>query len=379
MLDNVTDLSRPKIVNHLLKGAVFGGMAYAAYRFAFQFGSPWGYGLGLIAWVCAAAVLRNLHALLVLPKFVLSPDGIRLRYWRFTDLLSLGLFRPWNPVFDLTVPWSLYEGCGTFKRSGGDPWDAWQALRVETTYGTLTIGWDVFARNVDDLMAAVAEYRESQFRQPLREAARVNDFQRRRFQAPLRLEESVVKEGWLEYGCGAFMALLLLGVFGMLGTLGLIEANRAGILDWVLLIAGGVIATIVLLVIVLRDRTPRIGTRILELRTEGVALGNTEATLQVFPWEDVLYTRMIEQTHQPNSDNPFKSMQLLLHLRNRRPVELGARQGYTLQELSDLLDPPLDKVREAWNRVNVGEAIETAAVNAGLPLAFPRPALARQS
>jgi hypothetical protein len=369
MNEGICDLSRPKLFNHIFKGALFGGMTYAASHFARQAGTPWIYGLWFIGWICAAAVLRNLHALVICPRFVLSHEGIRLRYWRWTDFMSWGMFRPWNKVVSLTVPWSLYEGCRTFKRSGGDPWDAWEALHIDTSCGTLTIGWDVFARGVDELMQGISEYREMEFRRPLREAVRAIEFQRRRFTTPLRVQEPKVSGSWLAAGCGLILAVIVIVPIGALITTGLLAAHKANILDKVLGYGGGAIALLVLLGYCLRDRRPRLGSRILEFRQEGLAFGNEPDNMHVVPWEDVLYTRMLEETLNPSSDNPAKSTSLFVHLRGFAPVSLGGAYGRSRQELSDLIDPPLDRVRDAWQRIEAGESPEKAAVAAGLPAA----------
>ena len=72
---------------------------------------------------------------------------------------------------------------------------------------------------------------------------------------------------------------------------------------------------LVLLGYCLRDRRPRLGSRILEFRQEGLAFGNEPDNMHVVPWEDVLYTRMLEETLNPSSDSPAKSTSLFVHLR----------------------------------------------------------------
>lgn len=371
MHENQRDLSRPKIVNHLFKIVAFGGLFTGSVYCMYQVGEPWMYALLLLGWCFLAAVARNFHALVALPRFVLTHEGLELRYWRVTNWFTLGMFRPWNVMVELSIPWWMYRGCETFKRSGGDPWDAWQALFIETSHGTLTIGWDVFARSVDELMAAVGEYREMELRLPLRKAARVVEFQRRRFVEPLRFRPEPAHANVFAAGCAIFGALVVLVPIGGLIVMGLIAAYKEGTLGIVVAIGGSIIALITTLCLVFRDRRPTLFTQWIEFRAEGLLFGGArEDEEQLVPWEDVYYTRMMERTSDPTSDNPTKWHQLFIHTRDYAPVQLGGLEtcfGRTLQEMSDLIDPPCDRVQDAWQHINNGDDVETAALFAGLP------------
>ena len=143
-MNEFVDLSRPKILNHIIKGAIFGVLGYHLGLFALECSAPWNYLLGVLVWLFGAGLLRNVTALVSLPRLELRPDAIRLRYWKPTRFPSWAMFLPYNRIVDAVIPWSEYDGCRTRKFSGGDPWDWWERLYIDTRYRSHEIGWDVF-------------------------------------------------------------------------------------------------------------------------------------------------------------------------------------------------------------------------------------------
>src|SRR5262245_37402227 len=111
----VVDLSRPKVLNHLIKGALFGVVGYRLGLFALSCDAPWNYLLAIVVWLLGAVLLRNLHALVARPRLELRPDALRLRYWKPTRFFTWTMFLPFNRVVDVTIPWSEFAGCRTAK------------------------------------------------------------------------------------------------------------------------------------------------------------------------------------------------------------------------------------------------------------------------
>jgi hypothetical protein len=316
------------------------------------------------------------------------------------------MFLPFNRVVDVTISWSDYAGCRTAKVSGGDPWDWWERLYIDTPAATHEIGWDVFARNVSDLMTAITAYREAQFRLPGKEAMGVVEFNRRRFEQPLRVQWQEGKSDWFDVGCAVIVAPILIPLTLVLGFAGgtlaallLVWAAWGitwlfGVQDWaaglgkwdifheipilgskvplVILVggSGGVLLFVGWMVgSWLQDRR-KASARVLELRADGLAVGRTASSMRLIPWEDILYASLVEEkTYKSDGTMTSSDFRLEVHLRAQPAVVLDSRYDRPLQQLCELIDPPLAKVADAKQRIAEGADIETAAVTAGLPAA----------
>ena len=114
-------------------------------------------------------------------------------------------------------------------------------------------------------MQGVSEYREMEFRQPYTERQSGPSSFSAAGSSPLRLEEPKVREGWFAVGCGVLLALVVLVPIS-LSYPGLAAAHKAKILDKILGYGGLAIALLILLGYCLRDRRPRLKSRVLEFR-----------------------------------------------------------------------------------------------------------------
>jgi hypothetical protein len=315
------------------------------------------------------------------------------------------MFLPYNRVVDVAIPWSEYAGCRTAKFSGGDPWDWWERLYIDTTSTSYEIGWDVFARSVTRLMTAINDYREAEFRLPAKEALAVAYFNSRRFAEPLRLQWSSTRSGCFDVGCGIVMGIVLFplvlvmtGGVGALVMLGLtfavpFVAQHMGFKEWAaqlqkllmedapflggkaplfILIGagGGVLVFLGFMLWCWFAERAKGHTRFVQLRTDGLALGKSTDTLRVIPWQDVLYANVVTLTTRTYKDGSVltsSTSQLEVHVRNQPPIVLPNQYGRGLPALSELIDPPLAKVVVAREQMAKGMDVERAAVTAGLP------------
>jgi hypothetical protein len=406
MRQDTLDLSQPKVFNHIVKGTLFGVAAYRIGDFALRQPSPWNYLIGIVVWLCVAVVLRNLHALVVVPRLELSSEGIRLRYWRGTWFFTLGMFRPWNRVVDVTIPWFEYLGCRTIKQSGGDPWDAWEGFYIDTFRASHEVGWDVFSRSVTGLMNAVNEYRsgdspvqdEPASVEPI-ENSNSGRFQSAWFATPVQISGPKTSTSVFDIGCMIFMLPLMLVLFGAVGCLftmfggmgvsflltflGQEEAGK-GLASLVMMdvvtpmgkmplavaigIAGG---PIVFFLYMLSEFD--LGTQVLELRAEGLAMGRKPSSMTLIPWGDVVSARLMELTTRLSSGASYTQDVLDIRFRNRSKVRLTERYNRKLADLAELIDPPASKLDAARIFLQAGLPVELAAQAAGLPALNPSP------
>jgi hypothetical protein len=406
------DLSRPKILNHLIKGTVFGVAGHRLALFAMTCEQPWNYLLGVVVWLLAAACLRNVHALLVFPRLELTPDEMRLRYWKPTPFLSAAMVLPFNRVVDVTIPWSKYLGCQTRKISGGDPWDAWEGLYIETTSTFHEIGWDVFARSVDQLMTEINAFREARFRAPVKEGVDIPAFNALRFANPLRLVWAATPAGAFAIGCGVLLAVFLVPLmfvfFGAIGAVVVLVSTFAipfvlrslGAEGWAeqfenlhlmedttipllggkaplavqIGVVGGMLTLIGVAIWFWLGERAMGRTRVIELRTDGLALGRQSDELRVIPWEDVIRAEVMtstNRTHKDGSVYEFTTERVEVHVRGGSPIVLTHDYGRGFAALGELIDPPPLKVAVARGLMARGMDVEAAAVAAGLPAANP--------
>ncbi len=112
------------------------------------------------------------------------------------------------------------------------------------------------------------------------------------------------------------------------------------------------------------------GKHVLELRGEGIALGNDVGHMRVIAWEEILHTRRRSKTDvdMPGQDD-LQAVEVIL--RDGTSVLLTPCYSRRLDEIDDLIEPPIDLLAEAWSYVEQGENIEAAAVYSGLPARGP--------
>lgn len=331
------DVSRPRIANHvfglLLRGAIAGVLIYGLLGGIAAKAPLWQLlPVAVPALLFAAGALRSAHSLLIQPHLILESGGIQLRYWCVTDRWW-DLLIPWRRVVDLMLPWPLLTGLRTHSVTSRGVTTA--ALNLETPDGMLVIGGDVFAMPVDQLLSAIAGYREVPQQLPLRTLSGFEEFQKARFAEPVRMVATIDESRPFLNGClaavvFAFASYFVAGAFYQgYPTLGTILAICV-----VLLIAWGM--------------TPKRGSlnmaRIMECREEGLALGWIDGKLRLFPWSDVLSSRIIESSLQYEGSSPISSLTLELNLKDVGPIRMAAFPNQTDEQIQNLIMPPLERV-----------------------------------
>jgi hypothetical protein len=352
-----------------------------------------------IVWLFAAALARGVHALLIVPLFVLSPTSIRLRYWTSTAYPLLGMLRPWHAVVDVEIPWADYLGCQK-TRDSNESSGPWTDLYIATHNEILEIGRGVFTHSSSELMTALTDYQERVCGLPGRSGLGVADFNRQRFRKPVGVRRKDERISCFDVGCiiilspllaaliflgGALAGLLLTLVGGVAVRLLTSRELADKVVEWSMapvdlkpwwpeakFPTGPALGGCVMLVLVpvgmlwriLADRDAH--TRVLELRESGLALGKTPETLRVIPWEHILYAHWLEEVTRSRYGT-FIRPKLEIGLHDRPAIVLAGNYDRRLEDLGELIDPPTAKLVVARQRMAEGEDAETAAVHAGLP------------
>jgi len=351
-MEGVFEVARPRVFNHLFKGLIFGGIGGLIVFLVVQEATePAGYIFALFAYPFVAAFTRNVQAFFARPHFRLTHEQIQLRYWRPVDFPSFAMFLPMYRIVDRSIPWAEYATSRTYKYTvNGLP--RYQAFILESKTEDHPIGWDIFSKSVNAIQGAFLDYIEIEFRQPLREQSGIVEFCKTRFAQPARVESST------GLGPPLICVLLTLGSCGLLMVL-VPEFPDTG---WVLvpfLLALGAIGTFY-------DWTQAWGKRVLELRSEGLAIGDSFELMRVVPWEDILFVRAHTKLANDQSDKGTPEA-LEIRLRDRSSILLRHHYRRTLADLQELIDPPLAKLEEARRRAGQGEEFEAACTAAGLP------------
>ncbi len=421
------DLSEPKIVGHLFRIVLFGAAAYWLFVFSNSFESDWKYLLFLPVWLFAAGCIRNLHALLVFPKFLLTPHEIKLRYWK-DNSRWLGMFLPSNRVVDESIPWSLYYRCETIRVTQGSDWFANSAFLYITTLAKIhEIGADVFARNVSDLMRQVGHYYDSLGDSsvptepatvrgqtlPLvevsdgrnvqlisRSRTQVAQFNSRRFVKPITYHRHVNGQDSgkiIEWGFAVFLFPFLIVMFGAMGCMAILgvkfvlsiggqgELTKA-LFDEVELFGGeyplfaligapgGVAIGLIWFVwSMVQDASKSKSPLLLALTADGFGLADQVEDVRITPWDEVLCARVMTSqrttTYDGGDQYTSTTTYLEIDLRNGDIVRLHDSYGRTFEELKELIDPTTARLHIARALTDAGVPIEEAAGAAGLPRA----------
>jgi hypothetical protein len=357
------DLSRPRVARHslglLIRGAIAGGLLYGLLA-GIEAESSWWLLLSVAALfgLFAAGTARSIHSLFFGPRLVLDTDGIHLRYWKVTQSL-MELLIPWRRAVELTLPWSLCTGLRTNEVYCGGVTSA--VLNVETPNGILVIGGDVFALSVDDLMSAIAGHLEVQRQLPLRVLSQFEEFQKARFVEPVRMVAGFDDADPVLVGClSTFMiALALYFIVGAYHKGYTTLATSAGV---------GLLLLIAAVIFYLRS-LDTVYSKIIECRSEGLALGRVDRKLLLTPWSDVLSSRLIESTIQVENRTPSSSIRLELNLKGRGPVRINPVHDRTPSEIQELVMPPLEKVF-AVRQLMSEKGVDMPAAAAAVGLSF---------
>ena len=350
----------PAVINHVVKGLIQTGLAgflgFLAIQFAFldermqeqgvQLG--FGAGFGVVALCFALAGCRNVHALIRPPCLLLSPEGVKLRCWLGVGFT--GFFLPYYRVREYWIPWADFGQTQTFTyRVNGVP--TVQELRIQTTtHGQVAFGWDVFSPNVARIQGSILDYIDERFRGPKRASARLPDFQRLRWHQPLLLKFSVVQLWWAVPGLAVGAPLWWWG------------ETSPGKSDWVAFAGfAGVFIGVVLAYMGWQGRR----NAVVELRSDGLALGPSQNAMKVIPWAEIQLVRPLTTASTTAGGAPvFDGLEM--RKQDGSYFHFKGLNGAEYERLHALLEPPLDGVIAAHERIARGEAPEAAAVAAGL-------------
>ena len=352
--------ARPKVVSHLVKILIFGGCVWfiAAITWSIATTPSMGFSpvlTGLIgfaaAWLPLAAILRNFQALIRRPSLRLSPEGIHLRCWAPVSFPCWAMFKPFYRIVDRTVPLAEFRGCRTFTHSVNSI-PVHKAVFIGTTAGEIEIGWDVFRPGVGRIQTRILDFFESQVLRPAREAARVADFQRQRFREPLDYPTKVS-------GPVIGFVSLLLTLVALAAIWQLVPDFPDTAWMWV------PFATAVTAYVLLQEWWKGRLFRHVRLDSDGLAMGPSALAARPIPWDQILFVRRHSRTEGYGKAAAAVTGVEIRQLDGRMTVIAGMPAA-KLDELAGLIDPPVDLVTRARERMAAGESAEVAAVAVGM-------------
>lgn len=360
-------IARCGVVSRLLRIAV--GLGVGSMGFALLFGlltderqvsqeEMLGIGgLSLVfLWPGLCLGARNLHAFRIRPVVMLSPSGIHVRKWADVGLLRCLL--PFHRIEMWDIPWNAYEGTQVFSQSTNGVVHS-KELFIFTDRGKLSIPWGIFDLSVERLQNAILDYREIEFRLPQRIAAGLAEFQRRRFAEP-----AVFRSWTMPFWIPAGLAATAVGI--TFYSLGLEDRSFAeNLVTWTWII--GVFAIWHTSADWWRQRNQGH----IELRSDGLVVADSAGTGRPVPWEDVLFARACTKSSHwgygaRNESDAGVLEAIEVRLAGGRSMRICAPSTTVLERLHGLLEPPLDRLLVAKERIAAGEAIEAAAKAAGL-------------
>ena len=347
------EVGRPRTFGNLLKaffyGAPVGGVIFLLVTVGVQAETI---GLGVVVVGFGLAFTRAVHGLLVGPYLRVSRDGIALRYW--DPRPRLYWLRPMRSVVEAFVPWDEYESCTTYSHTAnGIP--TLKALIIKSADREYFIGWDVFRGSVKKLQTAVLDYIQAEFYQEERDSYRVAEFCRQRFHTPVRIRADgplwflSFFGGTIAYGAIVFYVgesgvrvadfWMVIGVIGFMGAL-------VTFFDWVGSLRG----------------------RYLELDSNGFRVGFSSGLARRTRWDDIAFVRPVTKSETFNyTGGGVVTSALAVRLRGGSTRMVRNYYKHNLNIVQDLIDPPLDRIADARERMAAGLDVETAAIEAGLP------------
>jgi hypothetical protein len=213
--------------------------------------------------------------------------------------------------------------------------DLVERLVLVTDRGRLTIPVGFSAKTIAKLQAQILDYHERLLRARRRADLGVDELRRERLERTVRVAKSPAPPRVFTYG------LALVALSAAVAQLFAIAA----------------LACLVGLCVV-RPRRDR--WRVLELGPEGILHGPTDSELRLLPWDEVVAAHRIY-----SSCESTRAVRLLLT--DGRFIDLKGEYDRSLDDLCELVDPPLDKVALARDQMLSGIPLGEAAKNAGLP------------
>lgn len=359
------DCGRPKWLNHLVKGLIFGSMAASIIglfiTIFIENTSPeryWSMLMLLIAWPFAAGFTRNVHALFFKPYFRLDSSGICLRYWRPIGCPSFGMFKFRYPAVEFTIPWPEYISCRTFTHSVNSITN-WESFIIVSSYQGKQvedeIGWDIFKGGVQHLQNCLLDFVELNFRQPaLKETRnRVIRFLEHRYKNPVTIyAQHLVRR----------VVICLLLLFG----------SFAAVVHFCPSDSGWFFVPFILFIVsmtYIKDVVDARGKTIIVLSSEGIRYGSNEFSMTYVPWSDLLFVRpkTFEDVTYSSSGSSTPVIQSLdLRFRDHSSLLLKDVYQKPLESIYNLIDPPVDYALNALVLIEGGRDPEEAAQEMGL-------------
>jgi len=352
--------ARPRVLTHLVKVLLFGACVWFIGAVTWAIATtpsmdcppPLTVLIGLAcAWLPLAAVLRNLQALVRRPALTLSPEGIRVRYWSPVVFPCWAMFKPRYRMIDRNVPLAEFRGCRTFTHSVNSI-PVFKSVIIATAGGEIDIGWDVFRPGVGRIQTRILDYYESQVLRPAREAARVADFQRQRFREPLEYPTKVS-------GLAAGLALAAITGAAAAAVWRLVPEFPDTAWTWLPLGVG------VLAFFALQHWWRGRPFRYVRLDSDGLAMGPSALAARSIPWDQILLVRR-HSLSSGRGKTPATVTGVEIRETNGRVVVLAGMPAAKLDELAALIDPPVELVAQARQRIAAGEPAEAAALAVGM-------------
>jgi len=310
----------------------------------------------VVAWPGLCLIARNVHAFLLKPRLVLSPAGIHVRKWRNLNLL--GWILPYHRIDVWDIPWNAYQGTQVFSESVNGVVHS-KELFLFTERGKLSIPWGIFNLSVERLQNAILDYREIEFRLPQRLAAGLTEFQRKRFAEPV-VFRSWTMPLWIPTGILALAAGITLYSQDKWEEG---QAPEPVIWTWII--------TVFVLWFTLKQWWQERGQGHIELRADGLVVADAAVSGRPVPWEDVLFARACTKAshwgygaRDENAPGVLEAIEV--RMAGGRSVRICAPSTTILERLHGLLEPPLDRLLIARQRIAAGDSIEAAAKAAGL-------------
>jgi hypothetical protein len=217
------------------------------------------------------------------------------------------------------------------RRSG----DLLEHLVLVTDRGRLSVPVGFSARRVARVQSSILAYHERLLRVRRRLELGVDEIRRARLERPVRVAK-------LGRRPNAVIGALLMVALG------------------VLFVAGQVLPALGLLLGSLTLGWRREPWKVIELGAEGIQHGPSDSELRLVPWDDVLSAHRVYTSHETT-----RAVRLLLT--SGHHVDLSGDYDRPLEEICELVDPPLEKVAFARDRMLAGVPLTQAIEEAGLP------------
>jgi hypothetical protein len=317
------DWSR-QLVMALLDAAAAGALGWAIL-------GGWSPVIALAALPFLLDAVRRVQAFTIGAELRLTGEGIEFRYPASRSLLSF-----WHRQ-EGTVPWSAIEGVEIPQpRVAGV---SSHPLALLTTAGTRTIPAGLLVPSARAVQTAILDYAHALFEAPERDALALVQFCRHRFARPLRISE---RDPWA--GVASLCVTLVLPAALLMWW-----APAAWPL-WIALTSAGSAA--VLSSVVARWRSIELGPR-------GVLLVRRSGREVLLPWEEIDYAR--------RRVTNGRTLAVELRTRAGKHLTVVGRFDRSLDEVAELIDPPVARLRASLTDIAQGTPLEEAARRAGLP------------